>query len=549
MTELRRLLIVFLILTATVCCGRHGAVWEKLQCARQVMDEHPDSALSILQTIAYSSLTGDEEKALYGMLYVQALDKNQFDPANDSIISHSVEYYAAHKKIPEQIISTYYRGRTLRNGGRYPQALVCFYKSKELAERHGEYFWAGMSCWGISDVYKETFHFPESESFARKEYYYIKKSGRQPYLNYALHDHAWTMKNSGGVKNLNTAIKISKQLIDSASKYNDPYLYSAAIQMRGHSLVLLDRYKEALPAMSEVCDDQFSESCDSIYLVWSLYENGRYRDAEELMGRISDEDLLFKKYIENDLLRHNGNYEKVLSNLYYLQAQSDSIFKASMSENFTTSLSNYLEITRNIDEEKINSYRKLNVLYICIVCLIVAMVAISVKKYLDRQSKKINDKVLLAEQLKEELERTKQEKSESDKIVESILSSQYELLEQFAGIVIQANDTRKAKKMIADSVTELIEDLSIGGDKMKELEARLDSLYDNVYSDFKRDLPNLREMDCRLFLFSALKLSNAAISILLKEEKIDAVYNRKRRLKDKIKKLDSDKSERYLSFL
>ena len=69
-------------------------------------------------------------------------------------------------------------------------------------------------------------------------------------------------------------------------------------------------------------------------------------------------------------------------------------------------------------------------------------------------------------------------------------------------------------------------------------------------SAFRADLPSLKPADYQLFLFSILGFSTSAISVFLKEEKLDAVYNRKSRLKAKIKKLDSeDVRSKYLSYL
>ena len=546
---MRRLLIVFLILTATVCCGRHGAVWEKLQCARQVMDEHPDSALSILHTITYSGLTGDEEKALYGMLYVQALDKNQLDPANDSIISHSVEYYTAHKKIPEQIISTYYRGRTLENSRKFPQALVCYHKSKELAERHGEYFWAGMACRGIADVYNKTVPADEEVLFSEKGYHFLKKDGRQPYINYALYDYARALANTDDPLKINRAIAVTEQLEDSAKKYQDIYLYYISKKVRGLSLMKIKRHREALIEMTYVCGTGYAKSEDSLYMSLALIENGKYAEAEELSDMVTGNNTKLKSLIHCNIERHNGNYKRAVEYVDLISGQSDSILWVSMNQALTASIADFFEVNRALDKEKIASYRQTNRLLSLIVCLVLLFAGIIVYYIRQRHINRIKDKVLLAEQLVEELEQRRQENSNNEVIVKSVLSTQYELLEQFTGILMETNDTKKARKKIADAVTDLIADLSIGGDKEKELENRLDSLYDNVFTDFKLDLPNLKEADYRLFLFSALHMSNTTITVFLKEERIEAVYNRKRRLKDRIKQLDTSKSERYLSFL
>lgn len=540
--------LVFLVMTM-IGCGHRSQISEKLDVARQKMEESPDSALMVLQDISSQELHNAEDRALYGMLYVQAMDKNHLDPDNDSIIAQSVDYYTAHEKLPEQIISTYYRGRALYHAGNYPQSLLCFYKAKELAEDNGEYFWAGMSCRGISDVYKLSYHSKEQLIYAEKEFYYIKKSGKQPYLNYALYDYSWALRNFGDTKSFNKAIKICDQLVDSAKKFDDPYLYSAAIQMKAVTLVGTGRYKEALPVIIEVCDDEFVDSSDSLYLSLALFENGRHREAKELLDTVSDCDTLLRRLIHSRFERAKGNWDIVLNDALFLTDKADSVAHLSMRMIITTPLSDYYYKNRELDNIRINSYRKRNLLLSAIVLLITIIAVMIVYKLRVRQVAEINDRILLADRLSEEIERFRVENSKTHDIVETMLPVQYKLLEQLTEIAVKTNDNRKVRKNIADAVTKLIEDLSIGGDKLKELEDKVDSLYNNVYSDFKRALPNLKEADYLLFLFSALGISSTTISVFLKEGKIEAVYNRKRRLKDKIRQLDSSQSDRYLKYL
>lgn len=129
------------------------------------------------------------------------------------------------------------------------------------------------------------------------------------------------------------------------------------------------------------------------------------------------------------------------------------------------------------------------------------------------------------------------------------MSSKYQLLDELCFIVTETPDTRIARRRIADVVTKLIDELSIGSRRLIKLEKEVDTIYDNLYSDFCNDVPNLRETDYRIFLFSVLGLSNSVIALFIKEEKIGTIYNRRRRIKELIKKLPEDKQERYLHFL
>ena len=133
--------------------------------------------------------------------------------------------------------------------------------------------------------------------------------------------------------------------------------------------------------------------------------------------------------------------------------------------------------------------------------------------------------------------------------MESLLSSRYSMLENLCEMVVTSPDTKSAQKKIVNTVTDIIENLSIPGDKIMELEKEMDGIHGNVCSNFKTDFPNLKDADYRLFLFSVMGLSMTTIMLLQKETKIEAVYSRKKRLKAKVKAFDSPNADAYLKFL
>ena len=66
---------------------------------------------------------------------------------------------------------------------------------------------------------------------------------------------------------------------------------------------------------------------------------------------------------------------------------------------------------------------------------------------------------------------------------------------------------------------------------------------------FREDFPNVKDADFILFLYTLLGFSNIAIALFLKEEKVMAVYNRKNRLKKKIKEIGEERAKAYLDLL
>ena len=80
------------LVAAVVACG-HRTPDTRLTQAERLMEEHPDSALEILEAIPADSLRSRADRAAYALLYTQALDKNYLDPTDDSLITMALTYY------------------------------------------------------------------------------------------------------------------------------------------------------------------------------------------------------------------------------------------------------------------------------------------------------------------------------------------------------------------------------------------------------------------------------------------------------------------------
>lgn len=99
------IIAIALLLFITGCS--HAPEEVELNRAEAVIEQHPDSALAILQAIDGSALKG-ELRARHALLLSQALDKNYIDIADDSIIAPAYDYYTTHPEYREKLAKTYY---------------------------------------------------------------------------------------------------------------------------------------------------------------------------------------------------------------------------------------------------------------------------------------------------------------------------------------------------------------------------------------------------------------------------------------------------------
>lgn len=528
-------------------CHSRDEISQKLDMSEKIMDSSPDSALELLNEIEYSSLKNEKERSLFGLLYTMALDKNHLDPENDSLILPAAAYFKKKNDIPRLIKAEYYGGRVLYHRGEYSKALINFFKAKELGEKNeDEIFWAGMACRGISDIYNICFNSADELFYAEKEYENIKKSGRQPYINYALYDLSIAYNNND---ESDKALDIIENILDSALKYEDIILYYEALRTKAFNLNWIEKYEESNMVYSEIFETPYSQTLDSLMYCINLIEEGKSHEASLLVDKISHYNKPYKKDIKYKIYKERKDYKNALNELEDLYKILNDSMRTAMNTNFISPIEEYFQLNKKYEEAE-NKISRFKLWIILILSFIIFSVLIMIFIYKNKRYKnELEEKLLILDNLKNSLERSKEEKIDTAELLKNIMGSQYELIEEIGEIIIRNSDSRKAQKQIIDRVNNLMDEFSISEERIGKIEKQVDSIYDNLIHDLKIDLPDLKKEDYLLFLYTVIGFSNPLITFFLKEEKIEKVYNRKRRLKDKINRITNGNKERYLSYL
>lgn len=600
-------LLMCILSFVQVGCGHEDN--RSLAEAEHLMTAYPDSALSILESMDVSDIHSNSDRALYGLLMTQALDKNHLNPTDESLITPAVDYYRHDANILRSIKSNYYQGRVYLNKNNNPMALVSFFKAKNMAESYGDDFWAAMACRGISDIYNTSYNSAEELTYARMEYDHMKKSGIQPYLNYALLDLGRALFNHNQYEE---SLAAAKQLADSAKIHEDAYLDYLALQLKVRILTFQENIKEGLPAASTLCANEYAESGDTLSLALLTAYAGDPEGAIDILHSLSETDPETELHVRYINAYKAGNHKEALEHSLQINNLTESNFKKAMNQNLSGTLADYFELTNRADNAKIRTYQARIWILALSATLILGVVILIITVGHNRQKRRMADKILLAEQLRESLARSnllldesrsklnETETSLNEKIIllneskstlyekdniltekislleekdnmleekdnmlaqsnvmmedslskiKILMASKYELLNKLSMVVYSTGGSKNAERRIADTVSQIIKDFTLSKDGLKKLEDELNSNCDNLMHDFRHDLPGLKDIDYLLFLLSALHFSIPVISLFLKEERIQSIYNRKRRLKNRIGKLSTAQKERYMACL
>ena len=112
---------VFVLLSCSR--GADGEVGAVLDCAYSLMEERPDSALALLESIPEESLRSRPLLARRSLLLAMARDKNCIDDTTDAVLAPAVDWYRRHGTADERLLMNYYRGRIAMNAGDYETAV------------------------------------------------------------------------------------------------------------------------------------------------------------------------------------------------------------------------------------------------------------------------------------------------------------------------------------------------------------------------------------------------------------------------------------------
>ena len=177
MRQVLSLLSAAVLLLPAVSCADDAEVMSELDAAESVMEDSPETALALLDTMQRSRLVSRKAAARHALLYSQALDKNYIDMTTDSIIRPAAEYYSRHGSADERLKAQYYLGCIYRNLGDSERAMECYVRAERYVDRAEDYRAVGRLYSAKRKIYFDYYDLSLSYAEAMKSEHYYKLSG------------------------------------------------------------------------------------------------------------------------------------------------------------------------------------------------------------------------------------------------------------------------------------------------------------------------------------------------------------------------------------
>jgi len=174
------LIIPILILSFSLgSCSHHSDAWAKLDAAEEILDDQPEDALTLLQSIDTSKLNGEEEKARYALLISDCYDINKIYITDTCIIDPAIRYYTNKGNPDQKILSLFLQGSIYQNGKRSYNALLSYIKALELKEQASDSLLVACTLVAQGMIYSELYNHKKAlDNYLEAASIYDKKDKR-----------------------------------------------------------------------------------------------------------------------------------------------------------------------------------------------------------------------------------------------------------------------------------------------------------------------------------------------------------------------------------
>ena len=489
---MKRMGYIVIVVAMLLGCTERREYRDALSRAEAAMNDHPDSALMILDSLGqHEQEFGKHFRMQYLLYRLNALNKTDVTFTSDSLAKELAEHFDHHGTTNERVLAHYLLGRTLSDMGEAPAALQAYYDAIECADT------TSSDCnyntlIGIYGQMAQIFHrqnLPHDEIWAWQHYIdYISKTGNEektivaksqlirPYYLLGEKDTVLQIIND----TYHSLKRIGKDQRAASILPSSIYIY-----IERQNLTKAKEIMDVFEQESGLFDKNgtIAQGRESYYCLKGIYEHAVHRnDSAELYFRKA---ILFGDLSEGykgllSIYKEKNNIDSVVrfANLYeaaqdtlHNQMQTDAIHQMS-------ALYNYNRSQREAEQERAKAQETSILLhYIILIAIGLFLIIIAVSWLYRRNQKEKQRKIA---QLEESLSNAKLQRSAVQEELRKLKERDYE------GMIAE-------KEKQEAELTQTIEQLQAENEKFKH--------YNNKESDHLEAF--LESQIARLFIKKA----------------------------------------------
>ena len=537
--------------------------------AEKIMDENPDSARHLLETLKPNMAKENKATQMYyNLLTVKANDKCYIPHTSDSLMLEVVKYYEHHGE-PQQLIQAYYYlASVYRDLNFTAQALEYFNKALNIPDKDCNLYKARAAnqighIYMYQDIYKEALPYFE------KTYQYAKLIPDTTLMVYALRDEGRSYqaqeKTQEAIRSLNSAAVIANQS-KNRQLQNQIFAELSISYENAHDYLRAKQTEDKCGLFKQ--DEDYSAH---FIRKGNIFLNLNQKDSAIFCYKqVLNSSYIYSKQEANfhlyDIYLKQGNYQKACNYLYNCLLSTDSI----KNQNIVNNSSLIKELNQKMYIEKENSKLKETALKQRIVIILafalIIILSLSTAIYVKsrqlkarEQKKRINR--ILASQKKNSEETIQANTRKIKELKESLASSNQHVDDLELQVLLLEKEQLQSqnkeieiecKKRVIDreklEQTEIYKRFKLMTTSGKptrsdyrELEVTLNQLFDNFTFRLKKLYPYWSNNDIKLCLLIKIGLNPKEIKNITGNTDSNISMIRKRLLKKILGKDDKPK--------
>ena len=520
---MKRTLTLYLLLSLLLLTGCNDPkhVTDALNRAEALMNEHPDSAWTVLNALSPDEMGQNRTRARYVLLYTQAQDKTYRDETNDSLISIAVDYYRHTDDARRKFLSYYYKGRVHFNAKDYQNATLCYMEAEQLADEVGDDYLVGLLYAELGRIYDIYYDYPKSLEAHQKAAECYERAGKIRHRNYMWLNQALVCRN---LNSFDESERLLRMALNSAQKEGDNTLVKSCMG----SLVMLyieekqmEKAQELYVTLESVAGTNYGSASFMGKIAQMYLSKKHFNQARQCLDkgwkrakfRIDSVALYFSSAeLLSTLGEDRGAYKELIKGV---SLQTDEAHQV-LQQPVLTAQRDYLSEKLKFEAYRIQMERRLRVLYILSFTILLAVVAFVLCRKLKKKKKVINEleqKKKQAEQrISSLLQQLDNDKEKADRTIKS-------LKDEIAQIEKGSNEAIKMEALVQklenDSKRNL-EIITYLREELKSQEAEYHQYFDRLVETFRISMATMGEI---MLDFEEIKAPNTFVENTVKQWK------------------------------
>ncbi|MBR1570085.1 MAG: hypothetical protein IJ651_05080 [Bacteroidales bacterium] len=512
-----------------------------LEEVETILQEKPDSALTLLQAMDQSTIRSKKGRALWALLTSAALDKNYIDVTSDSLINNAVNYYSPKNDVHHRMLAYYYQGLVDKNAKNYNYAIISFEKALSDAVLNKDYYYLGLIYRNIAEVFNNTDNIPSAIENIQKSIASFDKAKKKNYSDYAKLALVYYYYNN---QNYTEALQSLKD-IDNTHEIKEQCQKIEA----GILTILNEDLERAIHLFQGVSPRLMNLHDCSLYAL-ALESCNRSAEADlwlaEAYHRSSN---VAKKgeveYTHGRIEELRGNYEAAYRLTRHASHVQDSVIRALLKESVTATQRDFYKTESLLQKEKADrTHDRLlfSILISTLLMIIGGLYLVMKRNEADRTQK---EQMLEFSHQQQQLEKTKKDNAA---LLGSLFREKLNHLDFISDSYLKAENDKDKYQAFKEFKAEIAA-MRKDEDLFASLERDLNLYCDGIMEKLKQQVPSIKGENKKIIMLFFANLPYDTVQLVLNKNSIDSLRTTRSRFRKAIKAADAPDAELFLSML